>query len=67
MRLSRYIKKNDLSFAKFADLIEVEPRSVARYAQGTRIPAPKVMEAIYTATEGVVTPNDFHDLPDLRQ
>tara|TARA_Y100001951_G_C11119965_1_gene172228 strand:- start:46 stop:246 length:201 start_codon:yes stop_codon:yes gene_type:complete len=66
MNLERYIVLNGLNYSKFADKLGlVDARSIARYAGSERIPNRQVMSAIYALTEGVVTPNDFYELPHL--
>ena len=39
--------------------------AVARYEGGVRIPDKATMKKIYVLTEGVVTPNDFYELPEI--
>ena len=58
MKLSDYMKANDLSRAEFAEMIEVTPESVRRYLSG-RVPQPDVMTRIALATSCQVTANDF--------
>lgn len=66
MNLERYIDMNGLNYSQFANILGmVDPRSVARYARKERIPSKHVMSAIYVVTEGIVTPNDFYELPNL--
>ena len=43
MQLSRYIEKNGLSYAQFANMIDGDPKTVSRYAQGIRVPKPRIM------------------------
>ncbi|KAA5603721.1 helix-turn-helix transcriptional regulator [Roseospira marina] len=38
-------------------------RAVLSWEAGRRMPNPSAMRAIFIATNGAVTPNDFHDLP----
>ena len=60
MRLMDYLKSEALTFTAFAKLIGTKhPRTVERYAKGTRIPSPKMMNAITRETSGKVTANDF--------
>lgn len=61
MTLADYLDHHKLTYAAFAAQIDVRhPRTVERYAKGQRIPDRNVMPRIVAATEGQVTPNDFH-------
>ncbi len=59
MRLDDWISRKGMTREAFAALIDVEPASVTRYANGDRVPRPTIMRRIVTATNGDVTPNDF--------
>ena len=65
MRLSEWIKKNNLSYSQAADtfgIININPATnVQRYAKGERIPHPKVMLKIVKGTNNQVQPNDFYE------
>ena len=64
MNLPSFLLKRQISQAKFAEIIAESPQTVSRYVNGTRIPEPSIMQKIYTATDGLVTANDFYDLPE---
>ncbi|MBU6525944.1 helix-turn-helix transcriptional regulator [Methylocystis sp. MJC1] len=59
MKLADYLTKNDITHADFGRLIRISQAAVTRYAQGDRFPKKEILERIYAATEGAVTPNDF--------
>lgn len=61
MTLADYLSQQAESGNRFAERIGVPAITVQRYLKG-RVPAPRVMEAIYTATNGAVQPNDFYRL-----
>jgi hypothetical protein len=59
MKLSVFLTKNNLSASAFARMIQVDPATVLRIRAGKVFPHRKTMEAIWTATDGQVGPNDF--------
>ena len=65
MKLSDWIKKNNLSYSQAANafgIININPATnVQRYAKGERIPHPKVMFKIFKATKKEVQPNNFYE------
>jgi transcriptional regulator with XRE-family HTH domain len=63
MKLSAYLDSYDLTDAEFARAIGVGRQVVQRYRHGSRIPHPRIMELIASATQGKVTPNDFYNSP----
>ena len=63
MKLSTYIKENNINMTVFAARIDVSAVTVHRYCTGKRIPEKKVMAAIYLATGGAVQANDFYEQP----
>ena len=66
MKLDTYIQSNGLNYSKFANILGTgDGKTVSRYARGERIPRREVMAAIYMVTDGVVTANDFYDLPSV--
>ncbi|MCC8483905.1 MAG: helix-turn-helix transcriptional regulator [Rickettsia endosymbiont of Labidopullus appendiculatus] len=62
MKLSIWMKVNNLQTCKVARLFQVSPAHIYKYIYGKTIPRPKVMERIFLATYGVVTPNDFYEI-----
>ena len=65
MDLQTYISLKGMSQEQFAQRIGVKQKSVSRYAAGERVPHPKIMSDIYSATNGAVEPNDFYELRKL--
>lgn len=70
MLLRAWLDEKHLTLADFGEQIGVAASTVLRYChpighRNRRIPEPDRMTAIYWATGGAVTPNDFHDLPAL--
>lgn len=62
MQLSEYLSINQKTQASFAREIEEKPQNVGRYVKGERIPEEDAMRKIYSATNGMVTANDFYGL-----
>ena len=63
MRLIDHIITSGCGIGGFADKIGVSHETVRRYCNGSRVPAQDAMRAIFIATSGAVSPNDFFDLP----
>lgn len=59
MKLAEYLANKDITHADFGKLIRISQAAVTRYAQGDRFPKKEILERIYAATKGAVTPNDF--------
>jgi DNA-binding transcriptional regulator YdaS (Cro superfamily) len=59
MTLSDFLKAEGNSASKLADLLGVAVSTVTRAAKGDLLPSKQLMEGIYRATDGKVTPNDF--------
>jgi transcriptional regulator with XRE-family HTH domain len=62
MKLSDYLELSQISDAEFARRIGVERQAVGRYKLGERSPKKEILQEIYKATAGAVTPNDFADI-----
>ncbi len=60
MRLSDWLKENNVSNAEFGRRIDRTAEAIRRYAAGDRIPDRETMPLIAEATGGVVTANDFY-------
>ncbi len=60
MNLHTYLKTNHLNNRQFAEKIEVTSNAVGNYVSGSRLPRPDIMQRIVSATDGLVTPNDFY-------
>jgi hypothetical protein len=68
MRLADYLRDHSLSYSEFARRIGTRhARTVERHAKGLQRPNDALMAAIFEATSGSVTPNDFFDLANDRQ
>lgn len=63
MKLDAYLRDRDLTDEKFADIIGVDRSAVTRWRNGTVCPEPLNQRKILEVTGGLVTPNDFFDLP----
>lgn len=63
MRLKEWLKKEGISVATLAKKIGVAKWTLNRYVSTNRVPAPRVVVALYRATRGAVQPNDFYPLP----
>ncbi|WP_425360525.1 MULTISPECIES: hypothetical protein [unclassified Candidatus Tisiphia] len=62
MKLSIWMKVNNLQTGKVDKLFQVSSANIYKYLYEDSIPRPKVMERIFLATHGVVTPNDFYGI-----
>lgn len=63
MQLAMWIKDHNLTLTEFANLIRTTPAGVHRWTTGRSIPSRPFMLAIYKATRGEVTANDFYRFP----
>lgn len=59
MKLSDYLTWKSITPETFAARLKVDVVTVRRYLRGTRRPRWGVMDRIVTATDGMVTANDF--------
>lgn len=64
MKLEKYLAQNAIKQSNFALIIGTKQSVISKYCAGQQIPRPDVMTAIYNATNGQVTPNDFYDIGD---
>lgn len=58
-KLQTFLDENGLTQRDFADRIGATQGAVARWVNGRRFPSPAVLRAIFAATGGQVTANDF--------
>jgi DNA-binding transcriptional regulator YdaS (Cro superfamily) len=66
MKLADWLKMTKTRQYVFASKIGVTTSMVSDYVHGRAKPTrPDVIDAIYRLTGGKVTPNDFHDLPQI--
>lgn len=63
MRLKEYLKQHSLTVEGFAAAIGESPFTVGKWVRGDRRPREATMLRIVDLTSGLVTPNDFYDLP----
>lgn len=63
MNIDEYIKLKNINGEIFADLVGVSAGNVSKYRARKVRPGDEVMRRIYEITGGLVTPNDFYDLP----
>ena len=62
MTLSDYLATNDMTASALAERLGVSVSTITRAAKGEIIPQRELMNRIFEATEGKVTPNDFFGL-----
>ena len=67
MKLDDYLRLNGLTGPKFAMQIGVDPATVYRIRSGSVLPHKKTIQAIWNATNGQVSPNDFLIAPVMTQ
>jgi hypothetical protein len=66
MKLSAWLKENNLTQKQFLDLASnnhsasFSYHDLVKWCSGQRIPRPEDMKVIHKATSGKVTPNDFY-------
>lgn len=68
MRLTDYLSTHGISIGEFATEVGVNQTTIYRFINGSRRPSWDAMAAIYKATKGAVSAEDWlHDaFPDLR-
>ena len=59
MKLSLWMKKNNISDNKLARLLGVGGPAVWKWRKGIRLPREDLMRKIFDITQESVTPNDF--------
>lgn len=62
MKFQEWITKNKTTVTAVAKKLGVESWTIARYANGDRLPEPGFMLKIHRLTNGAVEPNDFYNL-----
>lgn len=69
MRLAKWREEQDLSQAALAELLGCDQSYISRIerAVSPQIPSRGWMLKIHNVTHGVVSPNDFYDLPPIGQ
>jgi len=60
MKLSEYLKKEELTLAAFGKLIGKHAQAVHKYARFTSYPRPETAEKIVQATKGKVGMKDIY-------
>lgn len=64
-RLGEWLYGHNLNIRDFAKDVGCCWSSISNFCRGERIPSYDLMRRIYVATNGIVQPNDFYDLPAL--
>lgn len=59
MKLSAYLDEKRVKPSDFAAVVGVTTEAIRLYVKGERIPRAATMQAIVSATDGLVTANDF--------
>ena len=59
MQLNDFLTKRSISMARFADMVGTTTATISRIADGTVMPRRALMQRIFEATGGAVTPNDL--------
>lgn len=69
MKLVAWRRQESMTQADLADRLGCSQSYVSQMERAVDpiIPGPAIMIALYELSEGAVQPNDFYDLPDLRQ
>lgn len=65
MTLKQWMKQEGVSALALAKRIKIARWTLDRYLSTDRVPAPRVVLAVYRATKGAVQPNDFYRLPKV--
>ena len=64
-KLRQWRISGGLTQARAATRAQVARRTWHLWEQGAAIPTPDAMRRLYLLTQGIVTPNDFYNLPTL--
>ena len=59
--LSIYLRDKNLTQVEFAELASTTQATISRVCRG-HIPSRPIMQQIFVATEGAVTPNDIYQI-----
>lgn len=62
MKLADFLRQNNVTLAAFASRIGTTAATVSRIADGSVVPRRRLLENIFEATQGRVTPNDLTGL-----
>lgn len=62
MDLTEYLKRNDLSLGQLAKRCGTSASTILRMKEATVAPSRRVAVALWTETDGQVTPNDLFGL-----
>ena len=62
MTLKEYLSITGTSMVDFASRVSTTPATISRIADGTVMPRRALMQRIFAATGGTVTPNDLTGL-----
>ena len=59
-KLDKWLTNNSLTRQLFAKKIKISTATLSRYLSGDRIPKQEIMEKIFRATKGSISPDDFY-------
>jgi len=62
MKLNDFLSTNDLTMAEFASDVGTTTATISRIADRSVMPRRSLIQRIYDATDGLVTPNDLAGL-----
>jgi predicted transcriptional regulator len=62
MKLNDFLHERGVTKSAFADLVGTTTATISRIADGSVMPRKALMERIFAATGGAVTPNDLAGL-----
>lgn len=65
MKLKQWMKQNKVTPLALSKKIKAAKWTLNRYLGSDRVPAPRIVVAIFKATNGAVQPNDFYKLPKV--
>ena len=59
MKLNDFLTSENTTMGEFAKVVGTTTATISRIADGAVVPRKALMERIYAATRGLVTPNDL--------
>jgi len=60
MTIEQYIKRYDMTYEEFADIVGCSVSAITLWVQGKRTPRPSMAQNIVIATDGEVTLEDLY-------
>lgn len=67
MKLTEFLDRSGLSMVKFAVMVGTTPATISRLSSGSTLGRRGLLERVYQATDGQVTPNDLTGLHARQQ